>query len=551
MLISTLPLACNNTMKVVALSSPNPSSVNTIKIIDDPLLTEIHSADYSDRLPSTFAYPHCYEPHPVAKWAADRLRQELLQNPLIADNNVSGDELERTVGKMFGVLVVTTSEGKLGYYKGYSGTLPEETTSPLNGFVPLVFNRMDPMDFYKQGEMELNKMTSKVEIAERDPRRAECIAHVKAVEDRHSKEIAEERVKQKGRKVERDRQRSEIASTSANNDDDASRILMDRLVQESNADQRRRKAMKNQFKDEITEARRSMDEIDGQINQLKNIRKEASALLQEKLFNSYKFLNILRETETLLPIFSKTPLRRPPAGAGDCAAIKLLQYAFLMGHRPIAMAEFWWGVSPDLELRKHNLYYPACRGKCEPILGHMLHGLEVQSNPLDQIPEEKPELEIIYEDDYMVVINKPHGMLSVPGRRMEHSVYTEMKQRYPNSTGPLLVHRLDMSTSGILLVAKDKDTHEKLSAQFIDRSVKKRYTALLEGKLCHSIPSKGRIDLPLASDYMNRPMQKVDMNNGKPAVTFYEVVKDDRESPGGLNKGRTRIRLYPVVSAVN
>jgi len=146
----------------------------------------------------------------------------------------------------------------------------------------------------------------------------------------------------------------------------------------------------------------------------------------------------------------------------------------------------------------------------------------------------------------MVVVNKPHGMLSVPGRNIEHSIYTEMKQRYVNSTGPLLVHRLDMSTSGILLVAKDKDTHKKLSAQFIDRSVKKRYTALLEGELCSSISHKGRIDLPLASDYINRPMQKVDFNDGKPAVTFYEVVKDDRKTPDGSNKRRTRVRFYPV-----
>ena len=551
LIVTIVYSACNSSSRVAALSCPDPSSTNIRKIIDDPLLTEIHSDDYSDGLPSTFAYPHWYEPHPVAKWAADRLREEILQNPPVIDNNGnSGDEPERPVGKMFGVLVVTSSEGKLGYYKGYSGTLPQETTSPPDGFVPLVYNRMDPLEFYKRGETELNKINRNVLELELDPRRAECSAHVKAVEDRHYKEFAEERIQQKARKVERDRKRSEVAST-LDDGSDTFRTMMDMLVQESNADQRRRKALKNQSRDEIAEVRRSMDKIDGQIEHLKNLRQEVSALLQEKLFNSYKFLNILGETESLLPIFSQTPLRRPPAGAGDCAAIKLLQHAFLMGHRPIAMAEFWWGLPPNLELRKHNLYYPACRGKCEPILAHMLRGLEVQPNPLDQIPKEKPELEIIYEDDCMVVINKPHGMLSVPGRRMEHSIYTEMKQRYPSSSGPLLVHRLDMSTSGILLVAKDKDTHKKLSAQFIDRSVKKRYTALLEGKLCHSISSKGRIDLPLASDYLNRPMQKVDMINGKPAVTFYEVVNDDREAPGGLNNGRTRVRFYPVVSTTN
>ena len=138
------------------------------------------------------------------------------------------------------------------------------------------------------------------------------------------------------------------------------------------------------------------------------------------------------------------------------------------------------GKDAFLEVR-NTTYYPACRGKCEPILGHMLKGMEVEDNPLEQIPEDAPTVEIVYEDDYMVVVNKPHEMLSVPGRRIEHSVYTEMKKRYPKSTGPLLVHRLDMATSGILLVAKDKDTHQKIQAQFIERTIKKRYTALLEG----------------------------------------------------------------------
>jgi tRNA pseudouridine32 synthase/23S rRNA pseudouridine746 synthase len=251
-------------------------------------------------------------------------------------------------------------------------------------------------------------------------------------------------------------------------------------------------------------------------------------------------LNINGQRKSLLPIFADTPLQRPPSGAGDCAAPKLLQQAFISGYKPIALAEFWWGDSPLLEMRKHNFYYPACRGKCEPILRHMLQGMNVEDNPLDHIGEEveRNKLDIVFEDEFIMVVNKPNEMLSTPGRHQEHSVYTIIKEGYPAATGPLLVHRLDMSTSGILLIAKDKYSHQILQEQFINRTVKKRYTALLEG-LFDNRETKGVIDLPLALDYFNRPMQKVDFSEGKAAQTLYEVVETDSE-----NK-RTRIHFYP------
>jgi tRNA pseudouridine32 synthase/23S rRNA pseudouridine746 synthase len=170
--------------------------------------------------------------------------------------------------------------------------------------------------------------------------------------------------------------------------------------------------------------------------------------------------------------------------------------------------------------------------------------MNVQENPLETVGMDKggASMEILYEDPYMVVVNKPIEMLSVPGRLQEHSVYSVMKERYPNATGPLLVHRLDMSTSGILIVAKDKDSHKALQSQFVDRSVKKRYTALLEGNLSSNLAKKGKIELPLGTDYLNRPMQKVDWKEGKPAVTHYEVV----ESKGEVVSSRTRVHFYPV-----
>ncbi|HSD14594.1 MAG TPA: RluA family pseudouridine synthase, partial [Flavobacterium sp.] len=264
-------------------------------------------------------------------------------------------------------------------------------------------------------------------------------------------------------------------------------------------------------------------------------RKQKSADLQQQLFDQYHFLNNKGETKSLCAIFETTALLKPPAAAGECAAPKLLQYAYLNNLQPIAMAEFWWGESPKSEIRKHGQFYPACRGKCEPILGHMLEGLKVDENPLLINPALGVQLETIYEDDYLAVINKPAEFLSVPGINIMDSVYERMKLKYPEATGPLIVHRLDMATSGILLIAKDKDSHKLLQGQFIRRTVKKRYTALLDGIVKED---EGEIDLPLRIDLDDRPRQLVCYEYGKPAKTKYKVVERTNQN--------TRIHFWPI-----
>jgi tRNA pseudouridine32 synthase/23S rRNA pseudouridine746 synthase len=225
----------------------------------------------------------------------------------------------------------------------------------------------------------------------------------------------------------------------------------------------------------------------------------------------------------------------PPAASGECAAPKLFQYAYECGLKPIAMAEFWWGASPKSEVRKHKQFYPSCRSKCEPILGHMMKGLDVENNPILEVKSHNQPLEIVYEDDYLLLVNKPHDFLSVPGKTTLDSVYTKMKQYLPNAKGPLLVHRLDMSTSGLLLVAKNERTYKKLQKQFIERSVKKRYVAVLDGEISKK---EGIIDLPLRVDLDNRPQQLVCYEHGKPAKTKYEEVD--------VVAGKTRIHFYPI-----
>jgi tRNA pseudouridine32 synthase/23S rRNA pseudouridine746 synthase len=271
-----------------------------------------------------------------------------------------------------------------------------------------------------------------------------------------------------------------------------------------------------------------------EIQDLKEKRAAMSASIQNRIFQSYTFLNPALEQKSLLDIFKDTPFKTPPAGAGECAAPKLLQYAFLNQLKPIAMAEFWWGMSPDSEIKVHREYYPACRGKCEPILSHMLKGIEIDVNPMSINPAEGKDLPIIYEDDYLLVVNKPAEFLSVPGKTIVDSVQTRIHQKYPGATGPLLVHRLDMSTSGIILIAKKKDIHESLQKQFLKRTVEKRYVALLQG---YVKSTQGEIQLPLRVDLEDRPRQLVCYEHGKHALTKYEVIE--------RTKGYTRVYFYP------
>ena len=266
--------------------------------------------------------------------------------------------------------------------------------------------------------------------------------------------------------------------------------------------------------------------------------KQMSQELQLWLFHQYRMLNAKGETKDLVDIWqdyhcsprirNRYPL--PPGGTGDCCAPKLLQYAFSHGLRPVCMAEFWWGPSPKSEIRHHGQFYPACRGKCKPILTWMLQGLDVDPNP-EETRASHLTIEVIYQDTTLAVINKPSGLLSVPGRTEDYSVATIAMERWP---GSLPVHRLDMGTSGLMVIAKTKAAYVSLQEQFVTRTVKKRYIALVEGIVKEP---KGRITLPLIFDPMNRPRQMVDYQRGKSAVTEYEVL-DARD-------GRTLLALYP------
>ncbi|MDE5639260.1 MAG: RluA family pseudouridine synthase, partial [Odoribacter sp.] len=241
------------------------------------------------------------------------------------------------------------------------------------------------------------------------------------------------------------------------------------------------------------------------------------------------------ERKNLYELFQETEGRVPPAGAGECAAPRLLQYAYLHRLQPVAMAEFWWGESPRGEIRRHGNYYPACRGKCGPILRYMLQGLDVEVNPLEAEGGTTEEVEILYEDEWLWVVNKPAGMLSVPGKSAQTSLLEVMRKRFPEMENLFVVHRLDMATSGVLLVAKTQEVYRDLQAQFKNHEVRKRYIALLDGLLP---ADEGGIDLPLCLDPDNRPYQIVDEKYGKRAVTRYRVI--------GRSDHYTRVAFYPL-----
>ena len=276
--------------------------------------------------------------------------------------------------------------------------------------------------------------------------------------------------------------------------------------------------------------------------------KELSLSLQLWLFQQYRLLNARGETKDLVEIWqdyhnaphirSRYPL--PPGGTGDCCAPKLLQYAYIHHLTPVCMAEFWWGESPKSLIRHHAQFYPACRGKCKPVLTWMLQGLDVDPHT-DTADSAHQEPTIIYEDEVMAVLFKPAGMLSVPGKTDDDSVAAWAQRCWP---GAMLVHRLDMLTSGILLAAKTMEAYQQLQQQFTDRTVKKKYLAIVEGS-----PAKehGIIDLPLASDPMNRPLQVVDLENGKRAITEYRMLQAGQHSLLALwpHTGRThQLRMH-------
>lgn len=466
-------------------------------------------------LPRLFTYPFHYTPHPLCVMAAGEVQAYI--------NKQTRWKEELDKGKMFGVLIVRTSNGQTGYLAAFSGNLCGSNSHSF--FVPPVYDLLKPDGFFKIEEEQISAINHQIGQLQNCDRYLELQQKMERETASSQQALSEARKVLKAAKEKREQRRLHRPNENE-------QVAM---IRESQYQKAEFKRLERYWKEQISEIKTELESFSSQIEALKAERRNRSAALQQKLFQQFNFLNAKGETKNLCAIFEETVQKTPPAGAGECAAPKLLQYAYLSGLSPIAMAEFWWGESPKTEIRHHGYYYPSCRGKCEPILRHMLQGLDVEPAPSERYSLSQNMPEILFEDQWLLVLHKPEGVLSVPGKSEEQSIYSLLRARYPEATGPLVVHRLDMATSGLLLAAKTQEVHRHLQAQFENRSIKKRYIALLDGILPEE---EGVIDLPICPDYLDRPRQMVNEELGKTAITRYQVM--DRKN------GQTRIAFFPL-----
>ena len=577
----------------------------------------LHALSTSLPSPRQFTYPFCYDVDPLAEAASEELQHYIATTGLMS--------AEKGCGKMFGVLVVEykDEEGALqrGFLAAYSGLLGGR--NDWQYFVPPVFDAQQPDGHFKRTEREISAINREISAIEHDPQYLQSVAQHEETMKRLQAEVEAFKVEVDAAKARRD----------------ARRKSGEPLSEEEQAEMVR----ESQFmKAELRRRRKAMEQADSTFNtqhstflkSLQRKRKQMSDELQRWLFAAYRMLNAKGEERDLIDIFCEYTHAMPPAGAGDCCAPKLLQYAYQHRLRPVCMAEFWWGESPASEIRHHLHYYPACRSKCLPILTHMLKGLDVAPNPLAQ-KRHTAEPRVLYADEYILVVDKPAGMLSVPGKAETKSEFSDSanisveeyfaqltigtagvvggagiparttapnysdnnsqcrgqesprllqlptnSQFTTNSKFLKAAHRLDMDTSGLLVLARTEQAYVELQRQFASRETVKRYEAVLSGVPKHivggyGIPavaianscshlyfygqglrqecrsllrlepfaiqfakySSGCISLPLIADINDRPRQRVDMEHGKPAYTLYDIKKVD--------KGRTLIHLYP------
>lgn len=449
-------------------------------------------------------------PHPLAILAARQLQERLNQAPLLAKQLMGEGN-----GKMFGVLVVADSWGKCGYSSSFSGMLNQQWLVP--GFVPPVFNLAEQSAFLADGELRLEALSTTIDNLTDNPERYKAKRQLAELKLKSEQELLTfKQSNQENKKARR------IARETMETDDIR---LLHTLSLSSQQDKKAYRQLRSEWDVKLQQLQQKIErDYDNEVFRLKTESRQISKQLHSRVFETYRLTNGSGETASVKSLFNG---KTPPGGTGDCAAPKLLQFAFKNYLKPLALAEFWYGGSPTDGVRHHGEFYLPCRGKCQPVLPFMLKGLDIESEPTINT-ETQLVPNIIYEDSDIVVVDKPAGLLSIPGKVQSSSVSTWLANRYPHATGPLLVHRLDMDTSGLLLAAKNSPAHKKLQMQFMQRTVEKRYVAVLSRPVEHAVKT---IDLPLRVDLDDRPRQMVCYRYGKKAVTGVEVITNDCETP--------------------
>ena len=442
---------------------------------------------------------------------------------------------ETAQGKMFGVLVVADeSTGAIGYLAAYSGQIGGR--SDQDGFVPAVFDYLQPDGYFKQHEAEISRINQSIDQLESNERMKAAQDIIRQLEETRRQTIENYRQEMKAAKAQRDERRKNGHLTPEETQ---------RLTRESQFMKAELHRLKMSVSKE-TALEREYNAFQDDLDQLRRLRRQLSDHLQRWLFSQFNMRDKDGQEADLLTIWAHadTPTDIPPAGSGECCEPKLLQYAFTHGLRPLQMAMFWWGESPKDIIRHHLHFYPACNGKCKPILRFMLGdllpadlNLPISSDSTnDSATTAAPQtLETVYSDSSIIAVNKPAGLLSVPGKGQRVSALTLLRHMLPHAEGPLLAHRLDMSTSGLLLAAQTESMYHALQDLFLRHGIHKTYIALvcphadsplLDGR------QQGTISLPLSPDFLDRPRQRVDHRHGKPAVTDYEVIGRQTDAEG-------------------
>ena len=497
--------------------------------IDQALLSGI---DFPERMNN----PLDYQPHPLCIAVCKELQTYL------SEREDWREEIDK--GKMFGVLIVENAQPasgapEIGYLAAYSGQIGGR--SDWDDFVPAVFDYLQPDGYFKTHEAEISGINQSIRKLEANTHMKEAKGLILQLQEERKHTIAAYQEKIKKAKAKRDARRE---AGSLNPEEEAE------MVKESQFMKAELRRLKKSLS-EKTSLETEYEAYQADILSLKQLRKTLSDALQQWLFSQFRMQNHEGESKDLLEIFRDAALRDypqatiatsriaalkmvPPAGSGECCEPKLLQYAYSLGYKPLQMAMFWWGESPKEEIRHHLHFYPACNGKCKPILQWMLPASTFEPAAVDLSLYNK--VETLYEDREIAVIHKPEGLLSVPGKdATQPSVHALMRSKYPEATGPLIVHRLDMSTSGVMMIAKTEFAYHRLQKAFLNHQIQKKYVAIISGKV---IPEKGIISLPLMPDYLDRPRQIVDHELGKEAITEYEVLEP-------VDDSHLRIALYP------
>ncbi|MGF1826326.1 pseudouridine synthase [Vibrio splendidus] len=490
-----------------------------------PLLPLNQTATQDLSIPTRFTFPYYYTPDPTCELAMLQLQQSLI------DCGVN----ETSQGNLYAVLLVqdpTTQE--LGYLSAFSGLqLDSSLASQLTSiaFVPSAFDGQQFQVQNTQGLVKQATLINDITNLEQTHNLDDLTSSLNELKNDASKAVEAFQIAMAANKAERTILREKANQEKALGNLDSAVDLLKQLGNQSSQEKRDLKALRIEWKQKIAERQLQVDAIESELKSRKQEYQAISAELEAQRLFHYRFINQALESKNLLELLDgKDALE----GSGDCCLPKLLNFAFEHGFKPLALSEFWWGLPPTDIIRQHANLYPVCQSKSFEVLDHQLSGIELEDNPLIVNPAVGKSFDIVYEDEEIVVVNKPEEFLSVPGKFIEDSVYTRIKARYPNATGPLIIHRLDMSTSGLLILALTADSNKHIQKQFIDRTVEKRYTALLDGEIDGK---SGDISLPLRGDITDRPRQLVCHEHGRNAETHWEAI--------GTSNGKTKVHLYP------